>query len=82
MNKFGKLLHTIRAIQVYRDGDGFGFVWCWQHPIAWILAPTVLFIHMLIEGVPSAWRYRYDAGWGLAPYFKQHPEKIQWISRG
>jgi hypothetical protein len=81
MNLFGRMLFAIYAIQVYKDGDGFGYIWNWWHPMAWILAPIVLLIHAMIEGVPRAWRYRYDAGWQMAPYFKQHPEKIRWISR-
>jgi len=82
MNLFGRILFRLYAIRVYRDGDGLGYVWVWWHPLAWVLAPFILFVHMLANGVVPAWRYRYDAGWQIAPYFKLRPDKLEWISRG
>lgn len=82
MNLLGRTLFSIYAIRVYQDGDSLGFVWNWWHPASWIFAPLTLLTHMLVEGVPTAWHYRYDAGWCMAPFYKEHPEKLQWISRG
>lgn len=81
INLLGRLLYKARAIRIYKDGPCLGFVWCWWHPVSWILAPFTLGVHVCLEGVVNAWRYRHDAGWTLAPYYKLHPAEVVWITK-
>lgn len=66
-------------IRVYRDGDGFGFVWRWWNPLAWIAAPLAFIVGVLVQGVPETLRYKHNLGFGMNPWFVENPERLEWI---
>lgn len=79
MNKLGQMFYYLRVIRVYKNGDGFGFVWRWWNPVAWIFAPLLFLISAVLEGVPYTWAERYTLGFKLDPYFVDHPEQLEWL---
>lgn len=80
MNTLGKILFYLCVIRVYKNGDGFGFVWRWWNPASWILMPLVFIGSAYFEGVPFTLEYKYNIGIGLDPYFVKHPEQLEWIN--
>lgn len=79
MNTLGKAFFYLRVIRVYRNGDGFGFVWRWWNPISWLFAPVLFAISSVLEGVPHTWEDRHNIGIGMDPYFIDHPEQLEWV---
>jgi len=79
MNKLGQMFYYLRVIRVYRNGDGFGFVWRWWNPVSWLFAPLLFALSAFFEGVPYTWKTKYNVGFGIDPYFIKHPEQLEWI---
>lgn len=79
MNKLGRTLKWIRVIRVYKDGDGFGFVWRWWNPLTWLLAPGFVWFAVLMQGIPETLRAPHDIGFGIKPWFIEHPERFEWV---
>lgn len=79
LNRFGRAINSTGAMRCYRDGSTIGFVWRTWHPLAWILGPIMFLAYGLISGFPEAWRYRHDIGFGMKPWFKEHPERLEWL---
>lgn len=75
----GKIIYHSGAARFYYDGDGLGFVWNWWHPLTWFMAPILLMIHVVLEGVIEAWKYKHDLGIGMKPWFKENPERLEWM---
>ena len=53
MTPIGRLLKATRAIRVYKDGDGHGFVWRWWNPVAWGFLARVIIGARLMKGNPQ-----------------------------
>lgn len=79
MNKLGQMFYYLRVIRVYKNGDGFGFVWRWWNPVAWVFAPLLFVASAIMEGVPDTWTNRHNLGFKMDPYFVNHPEKLEWL---
>ena len=79
MTPIGRLLKATRAIRVYKDGDGHGFVWRWWNPVAWVFVPLVIIGSVLMQGIPDTMKYKHDLGLGMKPWFIEHPEKLEWL---
>lgn len=60
MTKIGRILKACWMIRVYRDGDGFGFVWRWWNPLTWVVAPLALG-----QSFPSTFRRKHYDGFPL-----------------
>ena len=74
----GRLIRATGAARFYHDGDGAGFVWRAWHPLAWVGAPLLLVVHCIVAGVPDTIRNRHDVGVGMKPWFRDHPERLEW----
>lgn len=79
MTPLGTALKFARVIRVYRNGDGYGFVWRWWNPLAWIIVPLMIAYAVLLQGVPETIRGKHDVGLGLSPWFIEHPERLEWL---
>lgn len=79
MNPILLLFKTCYIAKVYKDGDTHGFVWQWFNPLSWIIAPVIFFLSCLLTGIPDTWKYRYDNGFGIKPYFINNPDKLKWL---
>lgn len=79
ITKFGQALRLSGAARFYHNGDGVGFVWRWWHPLAWVMAPLAFVVSVLVDGVPETLRYRYEVGFGINPWFKAHPDELEWL---
>ena len=79
MNPFGKLLMMLYIVRVYRNGDGFSFVWRFWNPLSWVLAPIAFLGCAYSEGVPYTLEYKHEIGFGIDPYFIKHPEQLEWL---
>lgn len=79
MIKLGKLFAYLHVIRVYRNGDGYGFVWNFWNPVSWLFAPSLFLVAGFLEGFPTAYRNRYDFGFGIDPYFIDNPEQLEWV---
>lgn len=79
MYTLGKVFAYLRVIRVYKDGDGFGFVWRWWNPIAWIFAPLTFMAMSFFEGVPYTFKNRHEVGFGIGPYFIRNPNDLEWL---
>lgn len=79
MTPIGRLLKFTRAIRVYKDGDGHGFVWRWWNPLAWVSAPLLILWAILVQGVPETIKQRHYVGIGVNPWFVEHPEQLEWL---
>jgi hypothetical protein len=74
----GRVIHATGAARFYHDGDGAGFVWRAWHPLAWLCAPILFGAHCVVAGVPDTVRNRHDVGFGMKPWFRLHPERLEW----
>jgi len=74
----GRLIRAVGAARFYHDGDAAGFVWRWWHPLSWVCAPLMFLALCVADGVPSAWKWREDAGLRMSRWFTLHPEKLEW----
>jgi hypothetical protein len=77
-------MYASKTIRLYKDGDGFGYLWRWWNPITWILAPCVIVIEFayrfLTEGVSGFDKeILSDVGITIRPFFKKNPEKLKWF---
>ena len=79
MTPIGRLLKFARAVRVYKDGDGHGFVWRWWNPLAGVSAPLLILWAILVQGMPETIRYRHYVGIGVNPWFVEHPEQLEWL---
>ena len=82
LTPLAQFFYSIRAIRLYYDGDGLGFVWNWWHPASWICVPLFFAISVILDGAPATWKDRSGLGCGVAPYFKKHPEKLKMETKG
>lgn len=73
------LFKAIKVAKVYRDGDGYGFVWRWWNPLSWIIAPIVFVVACGFDGIPQAWQGRSYLGFGMSQYFIKNPDKLEWL---
>ena len=79
LRPIGRIIVKLYAAKLYANGDSAGFVWRWWNPLAWILAPLAVIASILVAGIPETISERHDIGFGVSPWFKQHPERLQWI---
>lgn len=79
LSKFGKALKAVRAIRVYKDGGGHGFLWRWWNPLAWMLAPMTIILSILMQRIPETFKDMHDLGFGVKPWFIDHPERLRWL---
>ena len=79
MNTLGKIFAYLQVIRVYRNGDGFGFVWRWWNPVTWVFAPLLFAVAAFFEGVPATVENRHNIGFVMDPYFIDNPEQLEWI---
>lgn len=79
MNKLSNFLKSLWVIRVYKDGDGFGFVWRWLNPLTWLLAPVFILYAVLMQGVPETLANLHYVGIGINPWFIERPERLEWI---
>jgi len=79
MYTLGKLFAYLYVIRVYKDGDGYGFVWRFWNPVSWLFAPLLFLIAGFLEGYPTAYRNRCDYGFGINPYFIDNPNELEWL---
>lgn len=80
LTPIGKALRASRAARFYHNGDGAGFVWRWWHPVTWVFAPLTFIVACFLEGAPAAWQNRHEVGFGMDPWFRDHPERLEWDS--
>jgi len=79
LTSLGRFLYRGKIIRVYRDGDGHGFMWRWWNPLVWIAAPLAFAFVCLMQGIPEAIKYKHVAGFGMKPWFIDHPERLEWL---
>lgn len=79
LNRLGRAINATGAMKRYRDGDTEGFVWRWWHPLSWISAPLLFIFYGFVSGFPEAWRYRHDVGLRMKPWFKDNPDRLDWL---
>lgn len=77
MKPLAKIIIWLRIARFYKNGNGF--VWNWFNPLSWIIAPIFFLTNVLLEGIIDTWKYRYEIGFGMDPYFKKHPDKLMWL---
>lgn len=76
---FGKLCCTLYMVNVYKDGDTYGFTWRWWNPLSWVAALGCFVLMVLVQGWPETMKYKHEIGFGLSPYFKENPEELVWF---
>lgn len=81
MKAIARIILWSRMLKFYKDGSVFGFVWNWFNPLSWIFSPIMFLTGIFLYGMLETWKYRYQLGFGMNPYFKEHPEKLVWIKR-
>ena len=81
LTPLGRVIRLLGAARFYHNGDAIFLVWRWWHPVAWFLAALFFTLSAIIEGVPRTCRQREDIGFRVNPYFRRHPEELDWIGR-
>lgn len=79
MTRIIDFLFKIKAVSVYKDGDTFGFVWHWWHPLSYVICPTFFVMSIFVEGWDDTMKYKHELGIGMKPFFKENPDKLEWI---
>lgn len=85
MRFLGRVMYATKVISLYKDGDVYGFVWKWINPLTWVIAPIVIVMSILLRFVTSGLSgfdrktFLSDIGFSVSPYFKQNPEKLEWM---
>jgi hypothetical protein len=79
MKPLAKIILWLRIAKFYKNGSGFGFVWNWFNPLSWFIAPIFFLTSVFLEGIIETWEYRHQIGFGIAPYFKKHPDRLVWL---
>lgn len=79
LSPLGKALKAARVIRIYKDGDARGFVWRWWNPLSWIIAPLSFAFVCAMQGIPETIRYKHDVGFGMKPWFIEHPNRLEWL---
>lgn len=78
LNFIGKALRNLYIAKFYHNGDGAGFIWNWFNPLSWIVSPLLFIIYIFVEGYPKTIKNKHDIGFGMDPYFVEHPDEIEW----
>ena len=79
MTPLGRVLYHTGCMRMYHDGDGVGWVWRWYHPLVWVFAPLAFILSVVNAGYPITWKDRHELGFGMNPYFVEHPEELIWF---
>lgn len=79
MTPLGKFLKATYMIRVYKDGGGHGFIWRWWNPLVWVFAPLCFVGAVLAQGIPETLKYPHEIGFGVKPWFIEHPERLEWL---
>lgn len=77
LNLLGRYLRLFRAIRVYKDGGGSGFVFNFLNPLAWpfiLLAVLIEFLFYGISGFDPS-----NCGLRIKKYFRENPGKLKWF---
>lgn len=75
-----RLLIKSRTFLIYRNGDGYGFVFRWWHPVSWIALPIMFVASVYAFGYYSVVEYPHELGIGIDPWFEKNPDQLHWIS--
>ncbi|AGR47960.1 hypothetical protein PHIM7_245 [Sinorhizobium phage phiM7] len=84
MTKIGTFLHNARVISLYRSVGSkhkpTEFVWNWWNPLAWIAAPFLFILSIVLQGAIDTWEYRHDLGFRIHPFYTDNNKEIEWVS--
>ena len=80
ISKFGRIMIYLRAIRVYKNGDGFGFVWNYWNPLCFFIIPVAFVGSIFFVGICDTMRDLHDIGIGMDPYFIKNPERLKGLN--
>lgn len=79
MSSLGVILYYMGGIRIYRDGDATGFVWRWWNPLWIICLPMLVILSVLLDGAVKTFKDKHYLGVCVSPFFKENPEKLEWL---
>jgi hypothetical protein len=74
LSRIGRFLWMTGCVRIHRDGDGYGQVFHWWHPVSWITWLVMLPVCGIIgEKVNEQVPFR------LKPYWRERRDEIEWL---
>lgn len=75
MHAIGLTLWFAGCVRLFKDGDGFSFVFRWWHPLTYVLLvimvlPCAILGEKLFEVIPMR----------LSTFWRTHSEQLQWVT--
>lgn len=73
-----KVMYYLGIFKVYHNGDGYGVIGRYWNPLFWLQFIVLFFISTLLSGAIETWKEKHDLGLGIDPWFKEHPEELEY----
>jgi hypothetical protein len=70
----GRIVRATGCARFHRDGDGYGHVFRWWHPVSWL----TWLVMLQVCGIVGL-KVNEEVPFRLSSYWREHRDEIEWL---